>query len=147
VTVVKSAKSVEELFLGTLLSGKKLDIINHQDIGLTVALAESHQGIVLNRIDELIGELFASEVNDACILFHRKDVVADRLKQMGFPKAAAAVDEKRVVGSGRGIRHRLRSCMGELIVSPNDETIKSVGRVHSRCCRSDHRVTSDSGGL
>ena len=48
----------------SVLAGKKLDVVNHQDVRVAI-LAELHQGAVLNGIDELIGKLLAGKVDDA----------------------------------------------------------------------------------
>ena len=63
VTVVQGVEGVKELLLGAFLAREKLDIVDHQDIRVAVFLAELDQRSVLNRIDELVGELLAGKVN------------------------------------------------------------------------------------
>ena len=79
VAVMQGAEGVEKLFLGALLAGEELDIVDHQDIGLAVALTEGDQGVILDGVDKLVGELLAAEINHTGILLCGEDVVADRL--------------------------------------------------------------------
>ena len=59
VSVEKRVEGVKEFFLRALLSAEKLNIVDQEQIRLPVALAELHQVVVLNRIDELVDEQLA----------------------------------------------------------------------------------------
>ena len=41
---------MEKLFLDALLAGKEVDVVNEQDVHLTVALTELRHGVILNRV-------------------------------------------------------------------------------------------------
>src|SRR5271156_1943876 len=56
-------KGVEELFLGTFFAGQEMYIIDQENIGLAVALSKSDQHIMLDRVDELVGESFTGKVH------------------------------------------------------------------------------------
>ena len=131
-TVVQGPEGVEELLLGTLLAGKELYVVDHQNVGLTIAPSESDKGVVLDGVDELVGELLATEVDDAGTLLDRENVVADRLEEVGLAKAAASVDEEGVVSPGWGVGDGLSGGVGELVVGADDEAVERVGGIHSR---------------
>ena len=145
VAVVQGPEGVEELLLRTLLAGKELDVVDHQDVGLTVAPAESNQGVVLDGVDELVGELLAAEIDDAGTLLHREDVVADRLEEVGLAETAATIDEEGVVGPGRGVGDGLGGGVCELVVGADNEASEGVGGIHSR--RGGGRHLGSLGGL
>src|SRR4029077_16793948 len=54
---------MEKFFLGTFFAGQKVNIVDQQDICLTIALPKSDKRVVLDRIDELIDEPFAREIH------------------------------------------------------------------------------------
>ena len=130
--VVQRAERVEELLLRTLLAGEELDVIDHQDIRLPVAPAEGNEGVVLDSVDELVGELLASEVNNLSPLFSGEHVMADGLEKMGLAEPAAPVNEEGIVGAGRRVGDGLRGSVGELVVGADDEALEGVGGIHSR---------------
>ena len=69
-------------------------------------------GLLLDAGDELVGEVFASRVEDFCLRVLPGDPLADGVEQMGLAQSRVAVDEQRVVrlarrvgdGQGRGVR-------------------------------------------
>lgn len=81
--VEEGIESMKELFLGAAFIGEELDIIDEEDIGLAVAFAEFDQGIILDGVDEVIGEGFAGDVDDFGLLFGG-DGIADGVHEVGF---------------------------------------------------------------
>ena len=61
--IEKCIECVKELFLRTLFAGEKLDVVDQQNVGLAITLPELDQITVLDRIDELVNEQFAGDVN------------------------------------------------------------------------------------
>jgi len=55
-------KGVEETLLSLLLAADKLDVVNQQDIGASVLIAELLCLSLLNSADKLVGELFTTSV-------------------------------------------------------------------------------------
>ena len=52
-------KRVEELFLGALLVADDLDVVDEQDVGRAVAMAELRHPFQADASDHLVGEPFA----------------------------------------------------------------------------------------
>ena len=114
--VVERVERVEKFLLRTFLARKKLDIVNQKNVSLTVFLAEFDERSVLDGINELICKLFTGKVNDLCRFIGCLDMVADRVEQMGLAQSAHAINEKRVVGRRRRLRHCQSSRVSELAV-------------------------------
>src|SRR5207247_9855702 len=75
--VEKRIECVKEFFLGTLLASEKLDIVNQKKIGLAITLPEFDQITVLDRIDELVDEEFARDIEHLHVFLLRPHVLAD----------------------------------------------------------------------
>ena len=101
VGVVQRIECMEKFLLAPFLAGEKLDVIDEKHIGLTVFLAELHQCPVLNRVDELVCELLARQVNDLRSFPLGQNMVADGVQKVRFSKSAHAVNEEWIVGDGR----------------------------------------------
>ena len=56
---MEGVKGVEEGFLGLIFSGEELDVIDQQDVYIAVLSLKLGILVVLDRIDEVVGELFA----------------------------------------------------------------------------------------
>ncbi len=61
---VQCVERVEELFLRRFFAGEKLDVVDQQNVDLAIAIAKLRRPVVLQRDDELVGELLAGEVDD-----------------------------------------------------------------------------------
>ena len=96
---------MEELFLRTLLVGEELDVIDQQRVDRTVVALKLFDGIVLQRFDHVLYEAFRVHVDHFGVGLARHDAVADRVQQVGFTQAGAAIQEQRVVGAARIVRH------------------------------------------
>ena len=81
--VEEGIEGVKELFLGATFIGEDLDIIDEEDIGLAVAFPEFEEGIILDGVDEVVGEGFAGDVDDFGLLFSG-DGIADGVHEVGF---------------------------------------------------------------
>ena len=137
--VEERVEGVEEFLLRTLLAAEELDVVDQEQIGLAIALAEFDQVVVLDRVDELVDEKLAREIHHLRVFFLRADVLADRLHQMRLAEADAAVDEERVVGFGRRLRDREAGGVRDLVVRPDDERLESVARIQARASLFDRR--------
>ena len=99
--LVDRVERVEELFLGPLLVGDELDVVDEQQVDAPVARAELVDLALLDAGDELVGELLARGVDDALAREAAEHLVADGVHQVGLAEAHAAVQEERVVGVAR----------------------------------------------
>src|SRR5713226_1077722 len=120
-TVEERVEGVKKFFLRAFFTAEKLNIVNAEQIGLAITLAEFDQVIVLNRVDEFVDEKLARKINHLHVFLLREHVLANRLHQVRLAKTDAAVDEKRVVSARRRLRDR------------------ETGRVRDFIVRSDHK--------
>jgi hypothetical protein len=127
VPVEQRIERVEKFLLRPLLSGKKMHVVNQQDIRLAEPLSEPGDRMRLQRMDELIREFLAGDVDDAppfiLAAAHR---VANRMHQMRFSQSAASEEEQRIIGTSGFLCHRLRRRVGELIVCTHHKRVKRV---------------------
>ena len=119
--VEKGVEGVKKVLLGTLLTTEKMNIVNQEEVSLTVALAELDQVVVLDRVDEFIDEQFAREIHHAGAFSARAKVLADRLHEMRFAKPDASINEERIVGLGWRLRDGQARSVRDLIVRPDHE--------------------------
>ena len=103
--LVDRIEGVEELFLRPLLVGDELDVVDEQQVDAPVAGAEIVDLALLDRRDELVGELLAGGVDDALARKARQHLVADGVHQVRLAQAHAAVQEERVVGVAGPLGH------------------------------------------
>ncbi len=61
---VQRVEGVEELFLRRFFACEELNVVDQQHVDLAVAVAKLGRAVVLQRDDELVGELLAGEVHD-----------------------------------------------------------------------------------
>src|SRR5713226_9144507 len=103
-TVEERVEGVKKFFLRAFFTAEKLNIVNAEQIGLAITLAEFDQVVVLNRVDEFVDEKLARTINHLDVFLFREHVLPDRLHQVRFAKTHAAVNKKRVVGARRSLR-------------------------------------------
>jgi hypothetical protein len=127
--IEERVEGVEKFLLRTVLARQELDVVDQQHVDLTVALAKLLQLAVLDRADVVVGELLRRDVENLEVLSVLLDEMPDRLHQVGLAQADAAMQEKRIVGPRRRVRHRLRRGMRELIVHPDDERLEGAARI------------------
>ena len=85
--LVDRVERVEELFLRPLLVGDELDVVDEEEVDPPVAGAEVVDLALLDRGDELVGELLARRVDDALARELGDDLVADGVHQVGLAEA------------------------------------------------------------
>jgi hypothetical protein len=85
VAIEQGVEGVEEFFLGTILPGEKLDVIDQKAVRLAETAPELDQFTMLNGRDELIRKLFGGNINNLGPLLFLHDPVTDCMEQMGFP--------------------------------------------------------------
>ena len=123
---------VEELFLRALFSRDELDVVDEEHIDPPVPLAELLALLRADRVDELVGELFARRVCDALLGVARDHRVSDRVHEVCLTQSGAAVYEERVVAVTRPLSHRERGGMRQAVVRAHDEGREGVARIQER---------------
>ena len=123
---MQRVEGVKELFLRRLFAGQKLNVVDQQHVDLTVAIAKLRRAVVLQRDNELVGELFAGQVDDVGgeVILH--NAVADRVHEVRLAQTDAAVQEQRIIGVGRGAGDRLRGGVREPVGVADHELFKGV---------------------
>jgi len=138
VPIEECVEGVEEFLLGTFLAGEELDIVDEEEISLAIALAKFDEGIVLDGIDELVGEFLRREIHHLATGAALGDLLADGLHEMGLAETDAAIDEEGVISAGRRLGDSEGGGVGELVVGADDEGGEGVARIHATC---------DGGGM
>lgn len=88
VVFVEIIEGMEELLLGGLLAGDKLDIVHQEEVGIAVFVAEFRVFALLKRLNRLVGELIALDVDDVVVRVAVVDLPGDGVEEVGFAKAA-----------------------------------------------------------
>ena len=104
--LVERVERVEELFLRAVAAGEEVDVVDHQHVDVAVAVAELVHVAVLDRVDELVDEAVARQIEDARVGVALEHLLADGLQQVRLAEPDAAVDEQRVVRLARAARRR-----------------------------------------
>jgi len=120
---------VEELFLSLFLAFEKLDVVDQKDVDVTVTVSEVVGLVVLDRVDELVGEGLARDVNDLSFGICRNHAVTDRVHEVRFPQTYTAVQEERIVSAAGRLRHRLGGGVREPVALADDEGFKRIAPV------------------
>src|SRR5262245_52352739 len=95
---MQGAEGVEKCLLDAFFAGEELNVVDQEHIRLRLLLPEACQLIVLNGVDQFVGEFRGGHVSNARGFFMAEDVLTNGMKQMGFSQTHAAVKEERVVG-------------------------------------------------
>src|SRR5262245_37473202 len=104
---------------------------------MAVALLETFDALVAERVDEVVHEDLARHVARGEVPRVLADVARDRLQEMGLTETRAAVVEKRVVRLRGRLCDRERGGMGEPVRGADDEEVERVLRVEplTEACR------------
>jgi len=124
--LVQGVEGVEELFLGGLLALQELHVVDEKEVGLAESTTELVRGAVLNRGDELVGELLGADEGDAGVGLPLEELVRDGLHEVGLADPGIAIDEQRVVDARRRLGNRVRRSGGELVGLSDHEIAECV---------------------
>ena len=110
---------IEEFFLRSVLVGKKLHIVDQQQIERVVALLELVKSAALVGLNHIRHKLLGVDVENFGIWAVGQQLVAHGMHQVGFAQAHTAIDEKRVVQVPGHARHvhgrRARHAVGRAL--------------------------------
>ena len=110
---------------------KKLDVINEQNVDLTVSSLEFWSSVVGNRVDEIVGELLGADVSHAAAFKEADGVVADGVEKVCFAKARAPIDEQRVISRSRGFCYGDSCGVRKPVGGANNEIVKAIFHVEA----------------
>ena len=106
VGAVQRVERVEELLLQALFALHELDVVDQQHVDVAIAALEVGDGVGTNAVDVLVEERLGADVAHDVVLVVTVHVVTDGVQQVRLAETGGAVDEQRVVASGRASRQR-----------------------------------------
>ena len=122
--LVELVEGMEELLLGRLLTGDELDIIDEEQIGFPIFIAEFDVPATLDGGDQLIGELVTLDVDNIGIGIDLSDAVGYGVQQVGFANAGRAIQEQGVIDLARGLTDRNGGAVGEPVGGAYHEIVE-----------------------
>ena len=140
---MQSVEGVKERLLGLVFALQKLDVVDQQNVDIAILPLKGRGAVVLNCVDEVVGELFARNVSNLEARIHLQRVVSDRVQKVGLAQARVAINKERVVCLCGGFGNGERRCVSEAVRDAGHEAVKGVLRVESGVAR----VGSISGWL
>src|SRR5205823_3562103 len=118
---------VEELVLGLFLLGQELDVVEQQDVHVSVLAGGLVPPPLADRPGELADERLGGHVPTARSGGQPPHVVRDGEEQVRLPQAHATVDEQGVVRlRGGRLGNRKGGRVGELVAGTGDERLERV---------------------
>ncbi len=129
VLLIERVERVKKFFLRAIAAGQEMDVVDHQQIDVAIAMAELMHVAVLDRQDELVDERIAGEIQDPRVGLLLEHLLADGLKQMRFAKTDAAMDEQRVVRLAGLLGDGHRRGVGKTIARAGYEMFENVIRI------------------
>src|SRR5438067_5127287 len=130
-SIKQRVERVKEFLLRPFLTRQKLNVVDKQEIRLTISFAELNQRVVLNGVDKFIDKNFARKIHHARRLLFTPDILTDRLHQVGLAQTDAAINKERVVSARRCLRNSQTGGMRDLVIGPNDERIECISWVET----------------
>ena len=89
---MQGVEGVEEFFLCGFFAGDELNIVHHQHINAAEAVSELNVPPLLDSGNQLVGEGFTGDIEDAFAGVMLADEVADGVHEVCFAKAYTAVE-------------------------------------------------------
>ena len=127
--VVERVEGVEELLLGLRLAGEELDVVDQQHVDVAVEVLEALERLTVERRDEAVRERLDGRVADGRCGLEGRDVVRDRVQQVGLPESWRRVQEQRVVGLTGRLGDGQRGGVRQAVAVADDELVEGVARV------------------
>jgi hypothetical protein len=122
-------EGVEELFLGAVLAGEELHVVDQQQVQVVVLGLQFVKGLALVVLDDVADELLGVQVQHAGIRVVLEQGVAHGVHQVRLAQAHAAVDEQRVVHDARRAGHVQRGRAGHLVGAAGHQGVEGQRRV------------------
>ena len=124
--LIQRIERVKKFFLRAVAPGEKVNVINHQQIDMPVAMAEILHVPIFNRQHELVDKRVAGQIENARVGLPLQHLLADALQQVTFSQSHAAVNKKRVVGLTWLLGNRQRGRMRQPIARAGDKVVENV---------------------
>ena len=135
--VAQVVEHVEELELRRFLAADELDIVDQQHVEAAVLFAQGGPVLFLDGRDDVVREVLARGVEDAVFGMLAVDIVADRVHEVRFAEADAAVYEQRVIRRGRIFRDGKGGGIREAVRFAANEGVEGILRDQRRAALAD----------
>ena len=107
VPLVQRVEGMEKFLLDPFFACQKLNVVDQQNISLSIFSTKTGQLVILDSVDVLVGKLFRRNVSHARVLSMPGYMLANGVQQMRFAQAHAAIQEKRVIGFAGRLRQKV----------------------------------------
>jgi hypothetical protein len=104
--VVQCVERVEKLCLRAFFSRHELNVVHEQHVHAAIPLTKIEDAIVAKRIDHLVHEPLGRDVGELQRRIVLQHVLPDCVHEMRLAETHPAINEQRVVGTGRRLRRR-----------------------------------------
>src|SRR5205823_2411385 len=124
--VEKGVEGVKKFLLRALLAAEKLNVVDQEEVCLSIAFAKLNQVVVLNCVDKFVDKKFARKVHDLCIFLFHPNVLTDRLHQVCLAKSDPAVIKAGVIRWCRRLCSSRTRPMRNLFIRSDDKCFELV---------------------
>ncbi len=131
VLVDQRVERVEEFFLGAVLAGDELHVVDHQHVDRAEQLLEAHDLAFAKRLHEAVHELLGREVKHPKLGVPGLKLVRDGVHQMGLAQPDTTIKEQRVERDRPTFCHAPGSGMGKLVRFAHDKAVKRETGIES----------------
>ncbi len=127
--LVQRVEGMEELLLRALLACDELDVVDEKQVDAAIAVAEQRHLVLADGVDQFVRERFGGDVLDGQVRETLDHGVGNGVHQVGLAKPGLTVEEERVVGLPRRLRHGQSGGVGKVVVRPHHEVREDVLRI------------------
>jgi hypothetical protein len=138
---------VKELLSCPRAAGEELHVVDQHHVRAAKSILEDTGAALSHGGDELGRELLDRRVTHPQPRAEAPYVVADGVEQVGFAEPGRAVQEERVIGLGRQLRHGQGGRVGEVVSLADHELIEGVLGVQPALGRVGERWTFRDGSV
>ena len=131
---IQCVECMEEFFLCTFLFRDKLDIVDHQQVDLSVFLTEFLHFIVLDGVDQFICKSFTGYIQHFRIGVLIQNKVTDGVHQVRFTQTGVTIEIQRVIGMGRFFCDCQRCGMSHAVTVADYERVENIFGVQVTVC-------------
>ena len=125
----QSLERIEKLFLCAVLVGKKLNVVNKEQVQRVVALLELVKSLALVSFNHIRHKLFCVDVENFGLRVVNQQFVANRMHQVRLAKANAAVNKQGVVKLAQAAGNVHGSRAAHAVGCAFNQTVESQGTV------------------
>ena len=126
VVVGQGVQRVPKFDLGLFLPAEEMHLLQQQGVaGAAIFVFEFLDGVVLQREDHLVHELFGRNIVNPEVGFFLEHGISDRLGEVALAQAGLGQDEERVVGGTAPFQRKgFGGGVGKFIALAHDETVE-----------------------